>query len=361
MKIAVIVHVPASKGGGGFYAMKTQSELLIKYGFEIHIYEPYSLHHPNSNAKILYHDYKSRLLGFFENIGKPGIFPLFLNVHLEENYDYIYTFSPFYLLFILFNRKYLRKTKKIVISTKDLLFPEKKLKSILRYLTIIFYRILKLNNLYLYNENGIESLMFKNLNIKMYEVPPLVNLNIDVKNFCFEKNEKFTILFLGSVEKRKGAEMLFLILENFKNSNIIFNIAGGIHNDYKERVKDFKAENITFMGNVDEKTKDNLLFNSDLGLMLSLEESFSIVTREMLLHGLPVLTTWKPAIDIFGNSGITVISDLRSICKEIRSREREYSNSYESYIESRRGILLKYNKIFDKVELEKKFLNIFDL
>ena len=294
-------------------------------------------------------------------MGKPGIFPVFLNVNFEEYYDYIYTFSPFYLLFILLNRKYFKKAKKIVISTKDLLFPERKPKKFLRYFTIIFYRILSLKNLYLYNENSIESLMFKNLKVKTYEVPPLVNMNIDINSYNFHSDGKFTVLFLGSVEKRKGAEMLFRILEKFKNSNVIFKIAGNISYNYKEKAKNLKCENIIFLRAVDEKTKDYLLFNSNLGLMLSLEESYSLVTREMLLHGLPVITTWQPAINIFDNYGITYISDLESIYNKILEYEKEYSNSYESYIEWRKDILLKYNKKFNKNDLEKQFLNIFDV
>ena len=361
MKIAIIVHVPASDGGGGFYAMATQSELLSLHGFEIHIYEPYSTNHPYMGENIIFHDYRSHFLDFLQKIGKPGIFPLFLDVNFEEDYDYIYTFSPFYLLFILMNRKYFKNTRKIIISTKDLLFPEKKSKKILRYFTIMFYRILRLKNLYLYNENSIESLMFKNLKVKTYEVPPLVNMNINTNSYNFSINCKFTVLFFGSVEKRKGAEMLFRILEKFKNSNIIFKIAGNISYNYNEKAKNLKYENIIFLGAVDEKTKDYLLFNSDLGLMLSLEESYSIVTREMLLHGLPVITTWQPAIDIFGDYGIAYISDLESIYNKIIEYEKEYLSSHESYMELRKGILLKYNKKFNKYDLEKQFLNIFDV
>ena len=115
------------------------------------------------------------------------------------------------------------------------------------------------------------------------------------------------------------------------------------------------------MGNVSEEEKDHLLFNSDLGMMLSLEESYSIVTREMLLHGLPVITSWKPAMDIFGYYGITCLSNVEHICKKILEYEREYYNSYEKYEELRKGILFRYNEKFNRIDLERKFLSIFDI
>lgn len=359
MKVAIIMHVPASLSGGGFYALRTQSELLSLYGFEIHIYEPYSNHHPPIRGNVIYHDYKSCLLDFLEKIVKPGIFPLLLNVNFEESYDFVYTFSPFYLSLMLFNRRYFRKTRKVIISTKDLLFPEKISKRILRYIDIVIYRILRLENLYLYNENSIENLLFKNLRVTTYEVPPLVDKN--TFSYRFKKNENFTVLFLGSVEKRKGADMLFSILKKFENSSVNFKIAGKISDDYIEAAKSLKCENIIFLGSVGEDEKDYLLFNSDLGLMLSLEESYSIVTREMLLHGLPVITTWKPATDIFGYYGITYLSNPANIYDKILAYEIEYSNSYQNYQELRKGILFIYNEKFNKFDLEKKFLSIFNI
>ncbi len=359
MRVAVIMHVPASDGGGGFYELKSQSELLSLYGLEIHVYEPYSEYHPSINGNIIYHDYKSHVLHFLKKWGKPGAYPLFLNINLQERYDIIYTFSPFYLLFLLVNRRDFKNSRKIIISTKDLLFPEKKAKKILRYFTIAFYRILRIKNLYLYNENNVENLMFKELNVKTYEVPPLVDKNI--LDYQFKKNDKFTVLFLGSVEKRKGAEMLFQILKKFENSNIIFKIAGSIDEGYVEMVKKLTSKNIIFLGSVDEETKNCLLFNSDIGLMLSLEESYSLVMREMLLHGLPLITTWSPAVEIFGDYGIAYLTGVKSIYERIMVLKNEYLNSNEKYLEWRESVLVKYNRKFNKEDLEKRFLHIFDI
>lgn len=357
MKIAVIMHVPLSEGGGGFYELKSQSEFLSRYGFEIHAYEPHSDLHPIIDANVTYKDYKSKMLDFFTKMGRPGAFPMFLSIKLAENYDIVYTFSPFYILFLFINRKSLKNTKKVIISTKDLLFPETAFKRVLRRITIILYRLLNMKNVYIYNENSIESFMLKGMSMKTYELGPLVNKNINGYNF--RKNEQFTILFLGSVEKRKGADNLFKLLEECRNKDILFKIAGKISEDYIEIAKSFSCENIQFLGKIDEETKENLLFCSDLGLMLSIVESYSLVTREMLMHGLPLITTWIPATMIYGDYGIFLAYDFKEIYSKVLILQNEWLNSYENYIKRRERILKIANTIFNKKDLEREFLCIF--
>ena len=357
MKIAVIMHVSLSEGGGGFYEIKSQSEFLSRYGFEIHAYEPHSDIHPIINGNVTYKDYKSKTLDFFTKMGRPGAFPMFLSIKLAEKYDIVYTFSPFYLLFLFINRKYLKSTKKIIISTKDLLFPETALKRILRRITIILYKLLNLKNVYIYNENSIESFLLKGIGIKTYELRPLVNKNINC--YSFRKNKQFTIFFLGPVEKRKGADNLFKLLKECRNRDILFIIAGKISKDYIELAKSFSCENIQFLGKIDEETKEKLLFCSDLGLMLSLAESYSLVTREMLMHGLPLITTWTPATAIYGDYGIFLANGFKELYKKVLILQKEWLNSYDNYIKHREYILKKANTIFNKKDLEREFLCIF--
>lgn len=59
MKVAIILHVLASVSWAGFYAIKSQSELLVIYSLEIHIYEPHSTHHLYLGKNIIYLDYIS--------------------------------------------------------------------------------------------------------------------------------------------------------------------------------------------------------------------------------------------------------------------------------------------------------------
>jgi len=360
-KIAIIMHVPASYGGGGFYEIKTMSNLLSTHGFDIHIYEPFSSTHPNINSHTVYRDYDSTALKFLKSVGKPGLFPPILDIHLESHYDIVYTFSPFYFLFIYKNRAYLRKIKKVVISTKDLLFPETFSKRILRYLTILFYKLINLENMEIHNENLIENELLSRLNMRMYVAPIPPDTNFSDCNF--ETNNVYTILFLGTIEKRKGADILFKILNKFRNNrDIQFKIAGKISKEYEESAKNISSENIIFLGEISEHQKEVLLFKSDLGMMLSLTESYSLVTREMLLHGLPVLTTWKYASKIFGEFGILVSErSVNALYLNINNLMNKWLSSRGKYNEWRCEILKEYNDRMRKDNMERQFLSIFDI
>ncbi|MEM3786559.1 MAG: glycosyltransferase family 4 protein [Nitrososphaeria archaeon] len=353
-KVAIIVHVPASEGGGGFYNIRTKAALLEKNGFTIDVYEPYSDKHPYINDKVEYHDYNSALLVRLAKI--KGIFPILMDIKFEDKYDYIILFSFFYLRLFL-RRTNFEGSKRIILCTYDMLFPEKIYKKILRKIAILWYRLLNYSNMSILVENDVEEKMLWKSGMKIYKSPPLLESN-SIK-FYDNRNDKFTVIFIGRLEKRKGAELLFNILRELKCADIVFRIVGDITSEFNNIVEKLKnKDNILFYGRVSEDKKWDLLRTSDLGIMLSTEESYSLVTREMLLAGLPVVTTWSPANEIFGYG--VIVARQHEVCNAIMYQMKKWKDSYEDYIQLRHSIYDTYVNKFSKDKLEKDFLNIFN-
>lgn len=134
----------------------------------------------------------------------------------------------------------------------------------------------------------------------------VVNCGIDLADIglhSFNNMEK-NIVFIGAVKERKGLLEAINALNSYNlkyKKDFIFNIIGEIDskNIYfqklSENIKDYYLENkIKFWGSIDEDTKNKLLKNADLFLMLSKVcgdyfEGFGLVYLEANKYGVPVI------------------------------------------------------------------------
>lgn len=355
-KIAIVLHVPASFGGGGFTDLKNQVFLLSKDGYNIDVHEPKSVEHPDFGEGCLFVDYDDLKHRILNRIGLGGFYPLFLNMKFQNDYDYVLTYSPYYVLFLFRNRKKIRLLRKLIISSYDVMLPESNIRKILRLVTLTIYKILNFGNVVLNAENSIVASKLSGLYNTIFLAPPLLGKYTPMG--C-KINERFTVLFLGDLVKRKGRNTLIKLLSTIQESNILFFIAGRLQEDDPILSQFSWNKNIIFLGKVSESTKLELLQNADLGLMLSLQESYSLVTREMLLSGIPVISTWSPSIRIFGKYGI-ILSTKKTLKSDLLNIYKKWSSDPHDYINWKYEIHKIANSLFVKKELEENFLKLFN-
>jgi glycosyltransferase involved in cell wall biosynthesis len=108
----------------------------------------------------------------------------------------------------------------------------------------------------------------------------------------FTSNERI-ILFAGRVCDQKGVQFLIrafkLLLSDFKNIRLV--IAGsGYYDNYLKECENTWSK-VTFTGRLDTDTLNSLYRIADIGVVPSLYEPFGYVILEMMLYGIPVIST----------------------------------------------------------------------
>lgn len=103
-----------------------------------------------------------------------------------------------------------------------------------------------------------------------------------------EINKTLTnICFVGHLLKDKGVNDLILAAASYPN--IMFNFVGEVTNEVKLPTN--KQENVRFLGSLPRKQVFTVLDSSDVFILPSKTEGFSIALLEAMSRGLPVITT----------------------------------------------------------------------
>ncbi|AEE13829.1 glycosyl transferase group 1 [Thermodesulfobium narugense DSM 14796] len=141
---------------------------------------------------------------------------------------------------------------------------------------------------------------------KAFVVPIGVDIKLPRKNFTkegFIERKSLNLAYLGTVAMGKGLgilEKLFkdkeLLSRNFK-----FYIYGRCQDSKsEERIKSLEEESfgkVIYMGSYERDDLPKILASIDLGILPYLYESYSIVTRELLYFGIPVISFNTYGID----------------------------------------------------------------
>ncbi len=124
--------------------------------------------------------------------------------------------------------------------------------------------------------------------------------NIDeklLKIINYEKN-KFYIMFLGRISKKKGLHYLINSYKNIKEKykKVEILVVGGIEDkEYFNSLENI--DGVKFLGQLDGITKHTIFSISDLFVLPTHNENFGIVIAEAMSYKLPVITTtgtpWK--------------------------------------------------------------------
>lgn len=130
---------------------------------------------------------------------------------------------------------------------------------------------------------------------------------IDLKFYSFSKAKKMSeyddglknILFVGRLEKRKGAQYLLrafrVLQEEHPNTRLLIAGDGTKRKSLEQYVKKHGLKNVEFLGFVSEKEKRDLLKTADLFVSPALYgESFGIVLLEAMAMGTPLIAGNNP-------------------------------------------------------------------
>lgn len=103
--------------------------------------------------------------------------------------------------------------------------------------------------------------------------------------------ERFDVLFAGGVSLRKGVPYLLQAFAEFANPAKRLRIAGNITSDIKSVLPRLPLENVEFLGSVSQDRLRELMSESRVMVLPSVEEGFSLVISQAMACGCPVICT----------------------------------------------------------------------
>ena len=113
------------------------------------------------------------------------------------------------------------------------------------------------------------------------------------KRETYTTEEKFRIVYLGTISIRKGLVYLFQALQRISIKPDLFEVwfIGTIEKEMRGIIDDYKKDNWTFFGHVNYYELRDHLAKCDVGVQPSMEEGLSMVIPQMMYCGIPVIVT----------------------------------------------------------------------
>ncbi|MDP2731255.1 MAG: glycosyltransferase [Dehalococcoidales bacterium] len=102
------------------------------------------------------------------------------------------------------------------------------------------------------------------------------------------------VSYLGTIEERKNPMAVLKVAEKLREKpNLHFILAGRGDSSYAEGVKEkaLALPNVTYLGEIDEKEKIQLIKTSYLNILMSRLEALGISQLEFMYSGVPVITS----------------------------------------------------------------------
>ncbi|MEQ8909262.1 MAG: glycosyltransferase family 4 protein [Vicingaceae bacterium] len=134
---------------------------------------------------------------------------------------------------------------------------------------------------------------------------------------------KFIVLFFGGLMIRKGLVYLFEALNklNVPKSEYEVWFIGGVKEEIKSLIEEYKRENWVFKGHVEPQNLAPLLSHGSVGIVPSIEDGFGMVVPQLLACKVPVIVTENTGssdLIIEGKNGFIIpIRDHKAIKKLI--------------------------------------------
>jgi glycosyltransferase involved in cell wall biosynthesis len=276
-----IQHYPAWKTGGHKYHSKLYEYALGK-GYPVSVF---------GNSRIEDKYFKNKIIRIFYGIWNTLRIPR-KSIIVMTNASFLDYIIPVYLIKFFKSHKYFFIIHHLVQNEK----PGSKSR---RILEDAFMK--KADYFVTVSETTKAQLArygFINKNIKV------VNPGVDSKpneNFTKVFPEKFTMLYVGTIEKRKGLMDLVKAIEFINDKNFKINVVGLVkEEDYysviNEYLKQINSEHLVeFHGRLSDEKLDELYRNSSLFVFPSYWEGYGMVVTEALSRGLPVAVSNIPA------------------------------------------------------------------
>ncbi len=121
-----------------------------------------------------------------------------------------------------------------------------------------------------------------------------------IKTLPEKKDKKLHLIFLGSIDKRKGIIDLLEVMKSLNNRNVHLHLCGGlkdhsIEREFRQLLEEL-GEKVTFHGYTSGRAKKKLLLESDVLVLPSFAEGLPIVILEAFATGNAVIATDVGAI-----------------------------------------------------------------
>lgn len=148
---------------------------------------------------------------------------------------------------------------------------------------------------------------FKYSDVRLWPIP----FSQDFK--YYDSDNSNNILYIGTIEPRKGLIYLFKSLAILQNKDISchLNMIGKIKNqEYFEMLDSFAKENnlhVTFHGYLSENEKDNIISQSKIFVFPSMLEGYGMVLKEVMYYGLPIVCFDNSAMPYLVKDGVNGI------------------------------------------------------
>ena len=178
-----------------------------------------------------------------------------------------------------------------------------------------------------------------------------------------ERNdEDFNVTFIGRIEDlQKGIKRLKKVIFFVKKSdkNIKFNIIGT--GDDIGILKKL-GTNVNILKRIDDQKKNKIIASSNLGIVTSNLEPYSLVVLEFLTSGVPVVSTPAsgPAYILSKDNsfGRVVSFNAKSLAKSIVSYHREWENDKELYFSKRKDLFNMARKTFNSNNMLESYMKM---
>ncbi|MDC3227363.1 glycosyltransferase, partial [Acidimicrobiaceae bacterium] len=193
---------------------------------------------------------------------------------------------------------------------------------------------------------------------------------VDFKDFeeidsAIVNNDKFNILFIGSVTDRKKPHMIIDAINSLQDQNINLSIVGPTPNEkYLEELKELivkrnLSSQISLIGSVDRDKVKEFYKNSSLMVLPSISEGLARVIFESQVASCPVLVTDAPGMSdivIDGQTGYMFESNnLESLSEKIAYIKDNYEEVTAIAKNAKNFILTNYSEDNFKFSFKKLF------
>ena len=181
-------------------------------------------------------------------------------------------------------------------------------------------------------------------------------------NFPIRNDTEFSVIFIGRMEDlQKGIRRLKKVIQFVQKSvkNIKFNIIGkGMGN----KIIGGLDGNVKILNGIDDKKKNEIIASSNLALVTSNLEPFSLVVLEFLTSGVPVVSTPasgpKYILSKDLSFGKIVSFSAKSLAKSIVGYYQKWEMDKELYYSQRKDIYYKARKMFHLNDMLESYKNM---
>lgn len=164
-------------------------------------------------------------------------------------------------------------------------------------------------------------------------------------------DEPLAVLWLGTVNLRKGIQYLIAAAQTLANENVRFIVAGPLA--ISEDALKTAPANMTFLGQVNRADAEDCYRNADVFVLPTISDGFAITQIEAMAQGLPVITTPNCGEVVeHGIDGVIVpAADSANLASAIYKLERDRALLRDmSYFASRKAQTFHLPRQADEIE-----------